>query len=178
MRKEWTLSVGTLINAVGTTALVISLIVLLGMLYMVSERKKKKNLKREFKSFSDSYDLPETDLRAVPRITIPESLEVTLTIRNGKYPILKAYVSDMSLSGFSVRPDFPSKQLSPHSIIENAEVNSPVNNFKIKELKTVRIERNMGRRQAAFHIKSIECDQFDELKKFITYLDEFLKNGD
>jgi len=172
------LSVGTIIDAVGTTALVISLITLLGLLYVVSEKNKKKNLKKEFKNFGDTFKLPELELRAVPRITIPESLEVTLTIKNGKYPEMRGYVSDMSLSGISVKPDFPLKRLTLHSIIKNAEINSPVQKFTIKELKTVRIDRNTERRQAAFRINSIEGEQFDELKKFIAYLDQFLKNGD
>ncbi len=165
-----------LTGAVEPTVLIIILVILLVLLYILVEKRRRKSIKRKFRDFSENYDLSREDMRAVPRITIPDSLEVVLTFTRGKGPDLKAYVVDMSLSGFCVKPLFPLKKLALYSIVANARMVTPVNAFVIKEMKTVRVERQVRKGLIAFYIQQIEGDQFEELKKFMAYLDKFLEN--
>jgi hypothetical protein len=111
----------------------------------------------------------------VPRVVVPDSLEVILTLTDNEYFGLKAVVMDMSLSGFSAKPDFPLKRLPLDTIVKNVLVVTPINTFVVKEMQTVRIDHQIDKRLMAFHIEKIDEDQFDNLKQFIAHLDEFLK---
>jgi hypothetical protein len=157
-------------------AIVIVVIMILAtIVFQLFERKKRKDLQNKFKSFSDSYKISKKNLRAVPRVLIPHPLGVFLTLTDDEYFGLKANAMDMSLTGFSVKPDFPLKRLPIDAIIKNVLVVTPINTFVIKEMKPVRIDHHIDRRLMAFHIEKIDEDQFESLKHFISYLDEFLK---
>lgn len=163
-------------GAVGSNVLLIVLIVLLALLFFLVERRRKRNLKKKFRRFSEDWDLSQKEMRAVPRITIPASLEVMVIFSRGKHTDLRARVVDMSLSGLLAEPTFPLRRLPLHAAVTEARLVTPVNAFTIKEMKTVRVERQVAGRMVAFHFESIAGDQFDELKKFMAYLDRFLKN--
>jgi hypothetical protein len=154
---------------------IIIAIILVITVYQITEKKKKKEIKKKFRNFSESYKISKKNLRAVPRIVLPSALEAILTFTDDDYFGLKAFVNDMSLSGFSVKPDFPLKRLPVNTVIKNTLVVTPINTFVVKEMKSVRIDHQIDKRLMAFYIQSIDEDQFDNLKQFIAYLDEFLK---
>jgi hypothetical protein len=154
---------------------IIALIVIVIIFYMVMERRKRQNIRKSFREFSAAHKVTKKNLRAVPRVTVPGALEVVLTLTDNPYFGLKACALDMSLSGFSVKPDFPLRKLPLDTILNNVLVVTPINTFVIKEMKTVRIDHQVDRRLMAFHIESIDEDQFENLKQFMNYLDEFLR---
>jgi len=157
---------------------IILLMVIVSIIYLILEKKKKKKIVNKFKKFSEDHQVTKKNLRAVPRIAVPASLEVILTLTDDEFFGLKARALDMSLSGFSVKPGFPLKKLPLNKIIKNVLVVTPINTFAVKEMKTVRIDHQIDKRLLAFHIESIDEDQFENLKHFMTYLDEFLRKKD
>ncbi len=157
---------------------IFALIIIVSLVHIFLERKKKKNFTRRFKTFSERQTAAKKNLRAVPRVHLPSTLEVILTLTDDSYFGLKARALDMSLSGFSVKPDFPLRKLSMNAILKNIMVATPINSFNIKEVKTVRIHHQIDKRLLAFQIQSIDEDQFEYLKQFISYLDEFLRKKD
>ena len=144
--------------------------------YIYMERKKKKDIKKKFKKYSESYKLSKKDMRTVPRVTIPQTIDVGLALTDEAYFGLKANAADMSLSGFSVNPAFPLKKLPLNVVINNILVTTPISTFVVKTMSTVRIEHQPDKRLLAFRIEEIDSDQFEILKNFMTYLDNFLKD--
>ena len=157
---------------------IIALVVLVSVIYMVVEKRKRKHLRQSFRKFSAEHKVTKKNLRAVPRVTVPTALEVVLTLTDNEYFGLKARALDLSLSGFSVKPDFPLRKLPLNAILNNVLVITPINTFVIKEVKTIRIDYQLDKRLMAFHIEAIDEDQFDNLKQFMNYLDEFLRKKD
>jgi hypothetical protein len=157
---------------------IIALIVFVTIIYLILEKKKKKNATRRFRKFSEDHTLTRKNLRAVPRVTVPVDLEVNLTLTDNEYYGLKARALDLSLSGFSVKPDFPLRKLPLNAVLKNVLVTTPINTFVIKEMKTIRIDHQIEKRLMAFHIENIEEDQFENLQQFMAYLDEFLRKSD
>lgn len=167
-----------MVNSTGVlhfSLVIILVIILVIVVYQVLEKRKRKIVRKKFRNFTASYKLTQKNMRAVPRVVVPDNLEVILTFTDSAFFGLKAYALDMSLSGFSVKPDFPLKRLPVDSVVKNVLVVTPINTFVVKEMKTIRIDHQSGKRLMAFHIESIDEDQFDNLKQFMTYLDEFLK---
>ncbi|MGE5344273.1 MAG: hypothetical protein ACM3SY_22630 [Candidatus Omnitrophota bacterium] len=159
------------------TEVIVGLIVLGILIYAINERKKKKHLQKKFMAFSETHQLQldKPNARTVPRIKIPPMLDVFLTLTDDAYFGLKAHVTDISLAGFSAKPDFPLKKLPTNIIVNNVLIVTPINNFAIKEMKAVRIDHQINKRLMAFHIEKIDPDQQDHLNRFVCYLDEFLK---
>ena len=90
---------------------IIALIVIVTIIYFILEKRKKKNVTRRFRKFSEDHIITRKNLRAVPRVTVPSDLEVILILTDNEYLGLKARALDLSLSGFSVKPDFPLRKL-------------------------------------------------------------------
>jgi hypothetical protein len=151
------------------------IIILIALVYLYREKKKKREIKKKFRTFTENYRLSHQDMRTVPRITVPDSMEITLKLTDDKYLGLKAHAVDMSLSGFAVKPDFPLKRLPLKALLKNVLVETPINTFVVREMRTVRIDQQVNKRLLAFHIEKIDGDQFEYLKTFIAYLDNFLK---
>ena len=103
-------------------------------------------------------------------------MEIVLTLTDSEYFGLKARALDISLSGFAVIPDFPLKKLPLNVSLKNVFVVTPINTVVIREMKPVRIDHQVNRRLLAYHIEKIDGDQFENLKRFMGYLDNFLKN--
>lgn len=163
-------------NGVIEFTIFLAVVVLLIILVHVSrEKKRKKDIKTKFKKFAENYQLSQQEMRAVPRVNIPETVEVMLTLTDNDYFGLKARALDMSLSGVAVRPDFPLKKLPLGVTLENVLAVTPINTFVIRQMKTVRIDHQVDKRLMAYHIEKIDGDQFENLKTFIAYLDKFLK---
>jgi len=150
-------------------------IILITLVYISREKKKKREIKSKFRTFTESYRLSKKEMRTVPRIAIPDSMEVILTLTDNEYFGLKAYARDMSLSGFAVRPDFPLKRLPLNTRLKNVLVVTPIDTFVIRLMRSVRIDHQVDKRLLAYHIEKIDGDQFDTLKTFMAYLDTFLK---
>jgi hypothetical protein len=157
---------------------IIALVAIVTIIYIILEKIKKKNVTGKFRKFSENHKLNRKNLRAVPRVRVPRSLEVILTLTENEYFGLKARVLDLSLSGFSVRPDFPLRKLPLNAVLKNVLVITPINTFVIKEMKTIRIDHQIERRLMAFHIENVDEDQFENLQQFMAYLDEFLRKKD
>jgi hypothetical protein len=157
---------------------IIALVAIVTIIYIILEKIKKKNVTGKFRKFSENHKLNRKNLRAVPRVRVPRSLEVILTLTENEYFGLKARVLDLSLSGFSVRPDFPLRKLPLNVVLKNVLVITPINTFVIKEMKTIRIDHQIERRLMAFHIQNVDEDQFENLQQFMAYLDEFLRKKD
>ncbi len=154
---------------------ILALIVIVTIIYIILEKIKKKNVTGKFKKFSENHKVSKKNLRAVPRVRVPRSLEVILTLTDKEYFGLKARALDLSLTGFSVRPDFPLRKLPLKAVLKNVAVSTPINTFVIKEMKTVRIDHQIEKRLMAFHIEKVDEDQFENLQQFMAYLDEFLR---
>lgn len=155
------------------TAALIGLIVLVIFIHVLTERKKRKRISKNFMSFSENFQASQKNLRAVPRINIPEGIEVIMTLTDNDFFGLRANIIDMSLSGFSVKPDFPLKKLPLNAKVSNVLVVTPINTFAIKEMKTVRIDHHLEKRLLALQIAQIDVDQFENVKRFMGHLDEF-----
>jgi hypothetical protein len=157
---------------------IIALIIIVTVIYIILEKRKKKIVTNRFRRFSEDHKVSRKNLRAVPRVTVPSDLEVILTLTDNEYFGLKARTLDLSLSGFSVKPDFPLRKLPLNAVLKNVLVITPINTFVIKEMKTVRIDHQIEKRLMAFHIENVDEDQFENLQKFMAYLDEFLRKKD
>lgn len=153
-------------------------IVLITLYYIIREKKKKTEIKRKFKKYTENYRLSREELRTVPRVTIPPGMEISLTLTDSAYFGLKARALNMSLSGFAVRPDFPLKKLPINVVLKNVLVVTPINTFVVREMRTVRIDHQVDKRLLAYHIDKIDGDQFENLKTFMAYLDSFLKDDE
>ena len=166
-------SIAVLIFSFFLIAIIISVFVY----YVNSEKKRKVNISRQFRAFSETYEVTQKNLRTVPRVVVPENLPVVLTLTDDEFFGFKAYALDLSFTGCAVRPEFPLKKLPLNSIIKNILVVTPINTFAIREMKTIRIDHHIQKRLMAFHILQIDEDQFENLKKFMMYLDEFNKKN-
>lgn len=150
---------------------------LLGAIFLQRwEKRRKIQFKKSFKEFSLENSLTFRDLRAVPRVLIPENLDVTITFRSGKYSAQRAFVVDVSLSGFATRLSFGARKIGLNEEFTDVSVETPINTFAVKRLKAVRMEPQMEKRMMAFHIMDIDENQFAELKTFMAHLNKFLKN--
>ena len=154
---------------------IIVVIIVISIIYRLGGKKRRRDVRKKFRSFTDRHPVTQKNLRAVPRVVVPESLEVLLTLTDTEYYGLKAFAIDMSLSGISAKPDFPLKRLPVETVLKNVLVVTPINTFVIKEMKTVRIDHQIDKRLIAFHIEKVDEDQFENLKQFMAHLDEFLK---
>lgn len=162
------------IGIVEFTVFLAVLIILISLFYISREKSRKKEMRKQFLKYTETYRASREEMRTVPRVLAPDSLEVMLTLTDGDFFGLKARVIDMSLSGFGVRPDFPLKRLPLNARLKNVLVVTPQNSFVVREMRTVRIDHQVDKRLMAFHIEKIDGDQFEILKAFMANLDAFL----
>lgn len=143
--------------------------------YYSTEKKKRDAIRDSFKSFSERKDISKSDLRAVKRLVIPELLSVILTLTDEAYFGLNALALDISEKGFSVIPDFPLRKLPIGIELNNVLVKTPLNNFVVDKIKTVRYEHEINKRVLAFEILSVDEKQRDKFLVFMNYLNEYFK---
>ena len=154
---------------------ILVLVTTVAAIFVFLKRRKKREIREKFKRFTESHNLSKKDMRAVPRILIPESFDVVLSLTETDYFGLKSRVKDMSLSAFAAKPDFHLKRLPLNSFLKNVLIVTPINSFVIKEMNTIRVDDRYEKKVVVFKIINIEADQFEELKRFMAYLDKFLK---
>lgn len=141
-----------------------------------AEKKKREKFRDSFKSFSEKKKIKQEDLRSVPRINLPNLLNISLTLTDEPYFGLKAIAIDISETGFSVQPDFPLRKLPVNAILNNILVKTPINNFVIDKIKTIRYEHEIKKRLLAFEILSIDENQKNKLLIFMNYLDKYIND--
>lgn len=150
--------------------------ILLGIVLLQRwEMRRKIQIKKSFRQYSMENNLTYKDVRAVPRVLIPENLDVLLLFSGQKNSSHKALVMDVSLSGFATRLSFGTRKVPLNEEFEDVLVETPINSFRVKRLKAVRIEPRIEKRMMAFQIVDIDEDQFAELKSFMAHLNNFLK---
>jgi len=158
----------------GPTLLIVSALVITILAVYLLDRWHRKRIKRIFKNFSEREGARlNRENRSVPRVSIPDSIDVTFTISDERWRGKTGRVVDLSLSGLAVEPNFPLKKLPEEVELVNLEVETPLNRFILEKVRAVRIEHQLSRRVLAFKILSVSESQFSELKSFIVYMDAF-----
>ena len=148
----------------------------IGGFYLFEKRKGRKITTR-FREFSKKYKITEKDLRSVPRILIPENINVSVKLSEKPYARLKGKVVDMSLSGFRVSFKSPFKVIPDDQIFRNVTIITPLERIFIKSIKIVRIENSVKKVIFALYIKDIDENDYTELKNTMIYFEKFSKNG-
>lgn len=154
------------------------LIILFIILYHRFEKHRTTKIRNRFRVFSQSNTLNKQDFRAVPRLAIPESLMVSISFFDSTQQEFKGILTNLSFSGFAMRPNFPLKKIFLNAVFYNVKLCTPINEIIIASISLIRINHYLGRRLIAFHIDKIKEEQFDELKRFTAYLNKFLQSND
>lgn len=147
----------------------------LGGIYMY-ERKKGRKIVAKFREFSKKYKITEKDLRSVPRILIPDTINVGVKFNEKEYSRLKGKVVDMSLSGLRVSFRAPFKVIPEDQIFRKVSLITPLNRININSLKIVRIENSIKKIIFALYVKDIDEKDYTELKNIMIYFEKFSKN--
>ncbi|MEN8153390.1 MAG: PilZ domain-containing protein [Acidobacteriota bacterium] len=157
--------------------ILVPILVILFTLSYYYDRRKKNQLKKKFKKFTSNYRVTREDARTVPRVIIPDSLETFLKFSEKEFYRMKGTIIDLSLSGLRVVFNNPVKKIPINQLFKNVRIVTPINSVRIGELKIVRIENIIKKGVMAFHIKDIEDNQFEELKKTMVYFERFSRNA-
>jgi hypothetical protein len=158
----------------GPTLLIAAVFALTIIAIIVLDRWHRRRIKRIFRSFSEKEGSRlNRESRSVPRVSVPGSLDVLFRIRDDRWLDRCGRVADLSLSGLAVEPDFPLKKIPPDAELGMVEVETPINRFVLEKVRAVRVEHQISKRVLAFKILSVSEENFDEMKRFIVYLDAF-----
>ena len=155
----------------------ILLVAVVILTYIVFEFRHRRNIWKNFRKFAENHCLPQTEMRSMPRVSIPDTLKVFLTLTGGRLAGRKAQVLNISAAGFGVRALFPTDNLPPNSSIPGAVIQTPINRFVIREIKSVRLENRLRGQTLGIQIEAMDEGEFREMIRFITYLKEFLHHG-
>jgi hypothetical protein len=155
----------------------ILLVALVIVTYAFFELRHKRSIRKKFRKFADTHRLPQIEMRSMPRISIPESLRVFLTLTGGNFSGLKTQVLDISAAGFAVRPLFPPKKLPLNASFSGGVVHTPINRFTIRKIKSVRLENRLLGQTLGMQIETMDEGELREMIRFIAYLKEFLHHG-
>ena len=110
--------------------LILSALLAIGGIFLY-EKKKGRKITHRFREFSNKYKINEKDLRSVPRILIPDNINVGVKLSEKPYVRLKGKVVDMSLSGFRVSFRAPFKVIPDDQIFRNVTIITPLNRIRI-----------------------------------------------
>ncbi len=158
----------------GPTLLIVSVLFATIIMVYLLDRWQRRRIRRIFKKFSEREGARlNKESRSVPRVSIPDSLDVLFTIGDERWKGRGGRVADLSLSGLAVEPGFPLKKLPADVELENLEVETPLNSFVLEKVRAVRVEHQLGRRVLAFKILAVSERDFSELRRFIVYMDAF-----
>ena len=140
------------------------------------ERKKGRKIVAKFREFSKKYKITEKDLRSVPRILIPDTINVGVKFNEKEYSRSKGKVVDMSLSGLRVSFRAPFKVIPEDQIFRKVSLITPLDKININSLKIVRIENSIKKIIFALYIKDIDEKDYADLKNIMIYFEKFSKN--
>ena len=161
-------------NNLGPTLLIAGVFLFTIVMVFLLDRWHRRRVRRVFKSFSEQEgNLLNRESRSVPRVSIPDSLDVLFVIRDERWQGRSGRVVDLSLSGLAVEPNFPLKKLPPDVELNHVEVETPINRFILEKVRAVRVEHQIGKRVLAMKILSVSEKDFADLKRFIVYMDAF-----
>ncbi len=155
----------------------LGLVLIFILVYIFIERKKKQNIKTRFRKFSENYQISGKDLRDASRVTVTDSLGITLSFTLTDQVRYESMVENISLSGFAVKPDSSIKKLPAGIEILNAKIKSPTLIYNINRLKIVRIDHQLSQRLMALNIVDINSDGFSSHKQLLSYLKKFLNES-
>ncbi len=153
------------------------LIAIVVLTYIFFESRHRRTIRKNFRKFTESHSLPQTEMRSMPRVSIPDTLRIYLTMTGGNFAGRKVQVLDISAAGFKVRALFPPNKLPLNSSLRGAVVHTPINRFVIREIKPVRLENRLRGQTLGIRIEAMDDEEFKEMIRFITYLREFLHHG-
>lgn len=161
----------------GHTLLIALVLAVTILAVYLMDRWHRKRVRRIFQSFSEKEGARlNRENRSVPRVILPDALEVRFTIRDDRWQGRNGRVVDLSLSGLAVEPNFPLKKLPMEVEICNLEIETPLNRFVLEKVRAVRVEHQISKRVLAFRILSVSETDFHEMKRFIVYTDAFSKS--
>jgi len=147
------------------------------LIYIIIERKKKQNIQTRFRKFSENHQISGNDMRDANRITVPDSLGVTVSYALKDKVAYDSRVENISLSGFAVKSDFPLKKQAVGTEILNVKIKSPSLIYHIKRLKIVRSDPHPAKRLMAFSIVDINSGDFNLHKQLVLNLKNFLNES-
>ena len=154
--------------------LILFLIFLSGGLYLLFEKRRKAAVNKRFRTFHAQQNLSGKDLRTLPRISIPDSMDVILSFLDEKQSQRKAFATDISMNGVAAAPDFSVRKVSSDLVLENVQVDTPINQFFINKLRLIRVGSLLEHKLMAFTFEHMDEEQFEELKIFMNHLNKFL----
>ncbi len=143
-------------------------------LYVFFEYWGKRALRTKFKKFIESHQMPDADMRAMPRVSVPEALKVEMVLKDPEFGNLKAHVTDISMAGFGLTAASHLKKISLNQTLRNTQVLTPLGPFTVKEIKAVRSEANLNGHRLGIQIVAIDEEHFQQMSAFVIYLKEFL----
>jgi len=146
-----------------------------GGIYMF-EKNKGKRVTNRFREFTGRYKITEKDLRSVPRVLVPENINVGIKLSEKEYARLRGKVVDMSLSGFRVSFKSPFKAIPDDQVFRDVTIITPLHPVSVRALKIVRIENSVKRVIFALYIKDIDETAYSELKNIMIYFEKFSKH--
>ncbi len=155
---------------------IVGLVLALSVLFILQayfEKRKRVQVKDRFREFTSHQNSVTNEARAVPRVSVPEDLPISISIQTELQELLKGNIIDISLSGFAVCPSFPLKKLALKTRVGPVEIDTPDKAITVKTAEVIRIEHKLNKRLLAFKIRDIENQQFNTLKQFIISLDKF-----
>lgn len=140
------------------------------------EKHRKQRASESFLLFAGTHPDPGRNLRGMRRVLLPPDLEVSLTALSEDGRRLRGRLRDLSLSGAAVVVRGSRRHLKPGMEVKAATFVTPLNRFRIERMRLVRIGTAPERHLTAFQFQRIDSKQFDELQRFLGYLERFQKN--
>ncbi len=160
--------------------LLVLLIMAVLVVHTLLERRRRRRMRSRFRNYSRGRQLnadPAAEQRQVPRLSIPPSIDVLLTLTDRNFFGYTARALDISASGLAILPAFPLKRIALNEAVHNVLVQTPVNNFIIREARLIRVEHQVQKRLLALSIVAMDDDQRAEMGSFISHLQGFLHAG-
>jgi len=154
---------------------ILSLFILSG--FFLFEKNKKRIGRIKFKNLNSKILHRNRDMRAVPRVIIPDSLEVFLRFSEVDYKRLRIKIIDLSMSGLRANYNYKVKNFPETMSFKDAKIVTPAGKVTINSMNVVRIESMIKKGIIAFKFKDIDGEQFEILKNTISDIRTFSKDG-
>lgn len=150
------------------------LIFLLGLIFL--DKNRKSSAKKRFRDLGHKLMDRSSDMRSVPRISVPEQLEIFLRFSEESYKRMKVKVVDLSLSGLRANFNYRVRRFPDSMSFKDASIVTPTEKIKINSVNVTRIESQVKKGIIAFRFKDMDENQFELLKKTISDIREFSNN--
>ena len=151
------------------------LVFLAGLIFF--DKNGKISAKKRFRALSSKLIDRSSDMRSVPRIAVPEQLEIFLRFSEESYKRMKIKVVDLSLAGLRANFNYRVRRFPDSMSFKDAAIVTPSAKIKINSINVTRIESQVKKGIIAFRFKDMDENQFELLKKTISDIREFSNNG-